>query len=151
MRYQTVRDIIDHSKRLHHDLGEFYRSLEDKVQSDRVKMLLNYLARHEEHIEESLKKYTLDANQNLWDEWFQFGPDEKLTDLVSELKFAATHNLDEVVKMALAVDDYFIDLYKKLSINASSEKVRELFVNLVEMEELEKTRTVRSALELSDM
>lgn len=151
MRYQTVRDIIQHSKQLHHDLGDFYRSLEDKVELERVKMLLNYLARHEEHIEGLLNQYSLDVNQDLWGEWFQFGPDEHLEDLVKDLKFAANNNVDDVVRMALAIDDYFIELYGKLSINASSEKVKQLFDNLVQMEALEKTRTVRSALELSDM
>ncbi len=151
MRYQTVRDIIGHSKSLHQKLGEFYRSLEDKAEMERVKMLLSYLARHEQQIEESLTRYSLDASQNLWDEWFQFAPDDHVEDLVRDLTFKADGDIDEVVKLALAVDDYFIELYRKLAANASSSKVKQLFENLVAMEELEKTRTVRSALELNDM
>ena len=60
-------------------------------------------------------------------------------------------NVDDVVAMALKLDDYFIDLYKDMSQNAASADVKAVFENLVVMEEKEKIRTARTAIEMNDM
>jgi hypothetical protein len=58
---------------------------------------------------------------------------------------------DEVIVMALKLDDYFIELYEGMVENASSSAVKSVFQNLLDMEQQEKIRTSRAALTIHDM
>ena len=58
--------------------------------------------------------------------------------------------MDELVEMALRIDDYLIALYRQMASEATSSESRQLFDSLVQLEETEKMRTVRAALSAND-
>jgi len=151
MRYKTVKDVVEHSRSLHHQISEFYHKLGEQSSQVRVKMLLEYLERHEAQFEEMLQKFESDKSQKIWDEWFQYAPEHNLEEILTEIDVKEDMNVDDVVAMALKLDDYFIDLYKDMSQNAASSDVKAVFENLVAMEEKEKIRTARTAIEMNDM
>ncbi len=151
MRYKTVKDVVEHSRKLHHDIREFYHKLAEQTAQARVKMLLEYLERHETQLEDMLKKFENDKSQKIWDEWYQYAPEDKLQDLLEDVKVSPDMGVDDVVLMALKLDDYFIGLYKDMVQNAASADVKAVFESLVKLEEKEKIRTVRTALEMNDM
>lgn len=151
MRYQTVKDVVEHSRQLHHQISDFYHDLGEAASQIRVKMLLEYLERHERQFEDMLKRFEEDKSQKIWDEWFQYAPDNDLNELLSELNVSDDMSTDDVVLIALKLDDYFIELYKDMVQNSASSDVKAVFQNLVELEEKEKIRTARTALEMNDM
>jgi rubrerythrin len=57
----------------------------------------------------------------------------------------------DVTRIGLALDDRLIEVYRESAENASIPEVREVFENLLEMEEEEKHTLVRAALESMDM
>jgi len=150
MRYKTVKDVVEQSRKLHHEIRDFYHKLAEQTAQARVKMLLEYLERHETQLEDMLKKFESDKSQKIWDEWYQYVPEQKLSDLLEDVSVGADMGVDEVVLLALKLDDYFIELYKDMVQNAASSDVKAVFENLVQLEEKEKIRTVRTALEMND-
>ena len=151
MRYQTVKDVVEHSRHLHHQISDFYHDLGERNSQVRVKMLLEYLERHELQFEDMLKRFEGDKSQKIWDEWFQYAPEHNLDEILSEIKVSGSMTADDVVGVALKLDDYFIDLYKDMVQNSASSDVKAVFQNLVELEEKEKIRTARTAIEMNDM
>ncbi len=111
MQFKTVKDVVDHSRLLHKQISEHYHKLSEETSQARVSMLLEYLKRHEDHLEQTLCKF-LNINENM--------------------------STDDVVEMALKLDDYFIDLYQDMVSSSTSTPVKEVFQNLLDMEEHEK-------------
>lgn len=151
MRFKTVKDVVEHARQLHKQIAGFYKQLSNRQHQERIKMLLDYLARHETNLEKMLASFEKDRSQKIWDEWFQFTTDDTLP---QTLKGAAVHadmDVDEIISLALQLDDYFINLYRDMAQNASSAAVKEIFENLLAFEQQEKNRTVRAALELKDL
>ena len=151
MHYQTVKDVVDHSRKLHQQIGQLYHQLSEDQSQEKVSMLLDYLQRHESHLEESLCKFEDDKSQKVLESWFQYAPDHDLNDVLSGMEVHDHMSTDQVVSMALKLDDYFIDLYEDMVRSSSSSSVRAVFQNLLDMEQQEKIRTAKTAMQMYDM
>jgi rubrerythrin len=151
MRYQTVKDVVEHARQLHKQIAGFYKQLSNRQHQERIKMLLDYLARHEANLEQMLANFDKDHSQKIWDEWFQFATDDTLSQTLQGAVVHADMTVDEIVTLALQLDDYFINLYQDMALHASSAAVKGVFENLLAVEQQEKNRTVRTALELKDL
>ena len=151
MHFKTVKDVVDHSRRLHQQISQFYHKLSEENGKARVSMLLEYLKRHEDHLEATLDKFGHDESQDVLDSWFQYAPDQDLKDVMSEIEVSDHMDTDDVVAMALKLDDYFIDLYQGMVNDASSSAVKAVFQNLLDMEEHEKIQISKTALQINDM
>ena len=114
-------------------------------------MLLEYLKRHEDHLEQTLGKFEQDKSQKVLESWFQYAPDQDLKDVLTELNINENMSTDDVVEMALKLDDYFIDLYQDMVNSSTSTPVKEVFQNLLDMEEHEKIQLAKTALQINDM
>jgi len=65
-------------------------------------------------------------------------------------EFHADISVDELVSVALEIVDYMIGLYQQMLSEATTADSRQLFQNLIALEESEKMRTVRAALSAGD-
>ncbi|GAA6134962.1 hypothetical protein NBRC116188_17520 [Oceaniserpentilla sp. 4NH20-0058] len=151
MHYKTVKDVVDHSRRLHQQISQLYADMSQQHTQERVKMLLDYLQRHEKHLEEMLCDFEQDKSQKVLDSWFQYVPDQDLTDVLSGIAINDQMSVDEVVAMALKLDDYFIELYENMVESSHSSDAKSVFQNLLDIEKQEKIKTARTALSVQDM
>lgn len=151
MHYKTVKDVVDHSRRLHQQISQLYADMRSQQTQERVKMLLDYLQRHESHLEEALCQFEKDKSQKVLDNWFQYAPDQDLTEVLSTIEITDQMSTDDVISMALKLDDYFIELYEGMVESSRSSDSKAVFQNLLDMEKQEKIRTARTALTLNDM
>jgi len=151
MHYKTVKDVVDHSRRLHQQISQMYSEMSQQQTQERVKMLLDYLQRHEKHLEEVLCQFEKDKSQKVLDSWFQYAPDQDLSEVLAEINVKENMTTDEIIAMALKLDDYFIELYESMVESSHSSDARSVFQNLLDMEKQEKIRTARTALTLQDM
>ena len=151
MRFEQGCDLLDHAKLFHRQVSEFYVDLAGHEEGKRVKLLLKHLGRQEKHLEESLAEYEDGASRQLLDSWFQFTHDESTLKMpeINEIKTDMT--VADVIRIGLALDDRLIEFYKESADSAEIPEVREVFENLLEMEEEEKHTLVRAALESIDI
>ena len=151
MHYQTVKDVVDHSRQLHQDISGLYAKLSQDQAQERVGMLLDYLKRHEGNLERSLNQFETDKSQKVLDSWLQYSPDQDVSDVLAQVTISDHMTTDQVVSMALKLDDYFIDLYQEMIDHTSSSSVKAVFQNLLDMEQQEKISMAKTALQLNDM
>lgn len=149
MSYSTVKDVLDYSQELHQHARNLYQQLRDQTQRDRVDMLLQLLAEHEDTLAESMKSLHEHTSQKVLSEWHQFEPGS-IAEALDGQQLHADISIDELVQMALKIDDYLISLYRQMVSEATSNESRQLFENLVQLEETEKMRTVRAGLSVND-
>lgn len=150
MSFKTVRDVLALSQDIHSSVSNMYEQLREQTQRDRVNMLLIFLSKHEEELAQILAKMTADVSEKILDEWHQ----TELTS-VSQILDGCEEchpdiNVDELVDMALRVDDALIGLYKHMASESSTDEARQLFNNLILLEENEKMKTARAALSTND-
>ena len=153
MSFETTKDVLDHVREFHHRLSEFYGGLSGNTGKERVKMLLDYLNRHEKHLEESLARYEEEVSEKILNARFQYPPPRELLNICKGAVISGKEDLslDGVIGIALNLDDCLIDLYKEMIKSSDLEEVKEVFNNLLEMEKREKLDLVRNALELKDL
>lgn len=151
MHYQTVKDVVDHSRQLHQDISGLYAKLSEDQTQVRVGMLLEYLKRHEDNLEQSLDQFESDKSQKVLESWLQYTPDQDVSDVLLGLTISDHMSTDQVVDMALKLDDFFIELYQEIIDHSASSSVKVVFQNLLDMEQQEKISMAKTALQLNDM
>ena len=150
MSFKTVRDVLVLSQDIHTSASNLYEQLREQTQRERIDMLLKFLSKHEEELAQILAKVTAEASEKILGEWHQ----TELTSVAEILDGCKECHPDisvqELVNMALKVDDSLISLYKHMASEASTDEARQLFNNLVVLEENEKMKTARAALSAND-
>ena len=140
-----VRDILEGVRRIHHQLSERYEALSKIEPDERLDLLLEYMARHEENFNQCLARYEDEAASGILDTWLPFVPDEITSSALEQVEMHAGVSADELIGNALSVDKRLIALYEVLAGSTSVPHVQELFTNLVQLEEA-KDRRYSSAI-----
>jgi rubrerythrin len=149
MSFETTKDVLEHAREFHRDVSEFYGRLTKQPQKERVKILLEYMSRHEKHLEESLAQYEEGVSEKILNTWFQYPPPKETLDLCKKMTIEGNENLtvEQVIKMALELDECLVNLYKAMIESAETEEVKEVFENLLAMEKQEEMDMVRDTLQ----
>ncbi len=150
MSYSTVKDILDYSRRLHEHARNLYEQLRDATQRERVDMMLHLLAEHENTLAEAMGRIEEDLSGPVLTEWHQFEPGSISEALADCHEMHPDVSVDELVRIALKIDDYMIGLYRQMLSESTNDASRALFQSLVQLEQTEKMRTVRAALSAND-
>lgn len=150
--FQQARDVVDHTRDFHHQLSNFYEKLKGESERERVKMLLDYLSRHEKHLEETLAQYEDDVSEKILDAWFQYIPEEQDQDISPDkLHVESDMSVEDIIRMAMRLDDYLIKLYEGMVERANFPQVREAFLNILEMEKQEQHQVSKNVLSMTDI
>ena len=151
MTFKRAKDVLDYARTAHHLISEFYHKLSEQTSKERLKLLLDYLSEHEKHLEEGLSKYEDEASDIILKTWFQFTECEDMKKYLEETVFNPDSTENDVMRIAMDLDDCFIQKFKEMSTRTESERAREVFNNILELEKSEKRRMVLSALRFEDL
>jgi rubrerythrin len=152
MRFETTRDVLDFVKQFHRKARNLYRELANHEDQERLKLLLDYLSRHENHLAKSLADYEQEASEKILDTWFQYVPDLALLEPINNIDIVPNLSVDEIIELAMRLDNCLIELYKEMIDNSAAiSEVKEVFQNLLEMEKQEQHQLARSRLGILDM
>lgn len=147
----TVREILDQAQEIHHRLGEHFHQLADDAEKDRLRMLLHYLQRHESSMEESIREFEALARESVLNTWYLFVPETDIQKEIEAAHITETSSPSDIIGAAIRLDNCLIKLYEKMADTAASEDVRNLFEELLRMEQKEEFRVVRDTLEVEDL
>lgn len=151
MPYGKAKEIIDSAREFHRRASLFYQQLADKAEGARVKLLLDYLVRHETHLDRALGEYTEEIRSQALEAWYQYSQEQCLLVPFDVSKYSEKMTVEEVMEIGLNIDDCLIASYKGMAEVATSSETREIFENLLLMEEQQKHKLSKIALEIVDM
>lgn len=153
MNFETTKHVLDHVREFHGRIGEYYKRLGDHNSMERVKMLLDYLSRHEKHFQESMKEYEEAISKQILNTWFKFPPCQEMTDINQAISLDENPDMtvDDVIETALKMDDCLIRLYTEMAARSPATEVREVFENLLKMEKKRELNMVRDTLRFNDI
>jgi len=144
--------VLDYAKDFHHQLSRYYKTLNDKTDQVRVKMLLDYLAIHEEKLEKNIEHIEENISAKVLGTWFKYTLCEDLRKELSSMIIRIDDmSVEEIIRMAIQLDDCLIRIYKKIAQNSDIPEIRDIFTNLSELEDHEKRRFVMDSTRMYDM
>jgi rubrerythrin len=148
MPFDQTKDVLKHARKFHHKLSEFYEDLKETTDKERTRALLDYLSRHEQYLEDCLEEFQKDVSRNVLDSYFQYGSDASKLSGISDFEIKEEMSVEDVVEAAMHFDACLIKFYREIAQKARSDKVREVFENLLVMEEHEQIELSKTTLEL---
>ena len=151
MRFGTIQDVVDFAGKLHAALSDQYAELEQLSSSERARLMLDYLNRHEQNLAQAMDKYEGDMTQGIAALWLQDVPELQSDELVEKVRGVDLGNVDNIIAVALDVDDYLIKLYQRMADEVDSDAGREVFKSLIKLEDNERHRLSRAAFRLADI
>jgi len=148
---KQVREFVDFGKHLHGQVKELYETLNEHAALERVKMLLEFLSRHEAHMEESLARFEKDSRKGILDAWLEYSPELNVEAVMARFPVQERPSSDEIIQLAMDFDDTLVKLYREVAEKVNDSKTKEVFKNLLQLEEKEKIQVARAAMALNDM
>ncbi len=148
MAYKKTRDVLDKMRLFHKQLSEFYAQMSERANRQKVKLLLDYMSRHETRLEGCLARYEDSAAKRVLDTWFQFVPPIAKREFFQDMELAPDMSVEDVIRTTIQFDNCLAEFCMQMSETAMSEEVRELFSCLLSMEKREERQAVRDALDM---
>lgn len=139
-KFEQVRDVLEYGKFLHAEMKALAGRIEDQAQSAHLKLLLDYLKRHEEELASSLEKFEEETRKSILDVWLPYPPDPRIEKKLQAIEIRPDMTLEEVIKVVMEFEDALIELYKEALNEIDEPNVQEVLKNLVALEDTEKRR-----------
>lgn len=151
MRFGTIQDVVDFARKLHGALSDQYAELEQLSSSERARLMLDYLNRHEQNLSQAMDKYEGDMAQGIAALWLQDVPELQSDELLDKVRSVDLKDVDNIIAVAIDVDEYLIKLYRLMADEVDSDEGRAVFKSLIKLEDNERHRLSRAAFRLADI
>lgn len=149
--FEQVKDVLDYGIELHAHLRTLYDKIGEQAEQARVKMLLEYLSRHERSRAEAMRRFEEAPKNRVLDVWLQYAPSSEIEQMLAQCVIKPDMSVRDIVKIAMTFDNALIAIYKEAAREAEDTTAKAVFQNLVEMEEKERQRFVFDMEWLEDM
>lgn len=151
MPFDQTKDVLTHARKFHRRLSEFYEDLKDSVEKERTRALLDYLSRHEQYLDETLGKFQDAVSDNVLDTFVNYKAETANVSEITDFVITEDMTVDDVVAAAMHFDSLLIKFYGDMARKTNNQKVRELFENLLVMEQHEQIELSKQTLELASI
>lgn len=151
MTTQTTRDILDQARYFHHQLQTFYEALKGKIEQPKLQLILDYLAQHEERMEQALDQYEEGIAAKVADTWFKFSAGVSMEDAIRAIEIRPEPTLDDLMVIAIQLENHFVTLYRNAVDQAVAPAVKEIFERLLNETMRERMKLSRDLVDMHDL
>ncbi len=152
MSVETVRDVMELARKVHHHVARDLDTRFTVEGQERIRMLLAYLSDHEAKLEKVIEQSEADAAGGALDTWLTdyLNNAPTLKHLAEPLDFSSD-DADVLVMRVLELHEHLIGLYQHLAEKAPTPAVAELLGALQELERHEAMRMARDVGRMSEL
>lgn len=148
MAYNQTRDILEQAMAFHQRLGGIYEELQKSIKSENVRVLLDYMSRHEKYLADCLALFEQDLPDNVLDTYFKYSAADSTSSCLADIEIGPDMSINEVIQAAMHFDSCLVQFYKEVVGQAVAPEIRDIFENLLEMEKHEKVELSKKALDI---
>ena len=146
MAFDQTKDVLDHAREFHQKLSFFYEDLKESASKERTRALLDYMSRHEKYLDDCLAQYEEQVSANILDTYFKYGSESTKITAITDFEIKPEMGVDDVMAAAMHFDACLIEFYREMAQRSLSENVREMFENLLVMEQHEQIELSKQML-----
>lgn len=147
MSFNQTRDLLDVARQFHLNLTELYGKMLERAASEDARALIGTLIEHEQMLEKHLEEYEEEGSANVMDTFFKYVVNDHQK-FFHEYVLPDSMSAMEVIEVTRHFDQHLSDFYKEMAQKSLSEQVREVLLNLMQMELREQMNLSRRTLEL---
>ncbi len=151
MAFDQTKDALEHARTFHQKLSAFYTDLKESADKERTRAMLNYMSQHEDYLADRLSQYEEQVSKNILDSYFKYGSESIKLTPISDFEIKPEMDVDDVIAAAMHFDACLIEFYREMMQRSLSEKVHEVFENLLDMEQHEKIELSKQFLGLRSL
>ena len=148
MSFNQTRDLLDVARQFHLNLTELYGKMLERAATEEARGLIGTLIEHEQILEQRLGEYEEEVSTNILDTFFKFVVDKHLK-CYQQYVLPDSLSAMDVIAATRHFDQCLSDFYKEMARKSLSEHVREVLLNLMQMELREQMSLSKRTLELS--
>lgn len=147
MRTITVEEIIEHAEDFERHLTELYTKIAGETDVGAVRMLVDYMSRHRNRIEDALSKIPPEQMQRFLKVPLQYEPRLPGVYCFEAIKLTSDASPLEILDAANKFDEYMVLMYRQISQQPVCLEIKDFFGSLLQMEqndqlELEEIKTM---------
>ncbi|GDY28280.1 hypothetical protein AHAT_41700 [Agarivorans sp. Toyoura001] len=151
MRFNQLNLLLEHFVSCREAMQAMYRRLELNADSERVRMLLNYLQHQERENAAHLQAFISQAKPELLDTWTDIRLEQDLLDKVAKLSKPADMTSDDVGSLALELSEQSLGLLRLAKDELTMLGARQFLANLIEHQEKRQQQMVHATHRLDDI
>lgn len=148
MSFNQTRDLLDVARQFHLNLARLYERMMERAASVEARGLIGTLIDHEKVLERRLEEYEEEVSTNILDTYFKYVVDEHKK-CFQEYVLPDSMSSMDVIQATRHFDQCLSDFYKEMAKKSLSEHVRDVLLNLMQMELREQMTLSRRTLELA--
>lgn len=143
MPFSQINDILNRAIEFHKMLVDFYSKIKKKSEKENVKVLVDYMARHEKILKEKLIIITAEQQKQLIETRVKYESEFATCRCFENLKIDRKSGVDDVIEAGLQLNQCLINLYHHMVEIAPTQEIKTLFSSLEVMEIAEKKKLSR--------
>ena len=151
MRFKKTIDALNHVCLFHNSLSKYYQKISNVSKSDKVKLLLDYMAENEKLLAKKISDYQEQAASGTLNTWFQYANDTDILKLPVFGKHDLFIELEDIAGLSMKYSDELIELYTEMSDYSDNIGLKEVFDNLADMQIQEKHKLSMNIDRLMDI
>src|SRR3989339_478119 len=124
-------------------LVEFYSNIQDISQKESVKILVDYMSRHEEILKKQLNKITDEQQRQITEQFLKYEPEYASCRCFENLNIDKDSSVDDVIDAGLQLNQCLVNLYNQTEEVSPNQELKDLFSSLKTMEIAEKKKLSR--------
>jgi len=148
MAFKQTKDVLDHAREFHSKLGDLYERMAKRAKAEETRELLQTLTGHERVLESRLAEYETEVSKLILNTFFKYMVNEKNC-CIDDYTMPEWVDTDEVIRATREFDICLTNFYHEMARKALSRRVREVLLNLMEMELREQMALSKHALGLA--
>ena len=147
MSFNQTRDLLDVARQFHLNLTELYGKMMERATTEEARGLIGTLIEHEQKLEQRLGEYEEEVSTNILDTFFKYVVDEHMK-CFQEYTLPDSMSAMDVIEATRYFDQCLSTFYEEMARKSLSEHVRDVLLNLTQMELHEQMSLSRRTLEL---
>lgn len=148
---EQTKYVFHLAQNIHSHLSKIYHTVGNSTDRERLKLLLEYMSSQEKIIKSCIEEYENSLSRKVLNTWFKYVPKDIQIDYSKILSVNSSTDIDDIITLALDIDDKLISMYSEMAEHSDCESVKDAFSNLVQLEQQNKKNLVRSYMRFEDI
>lgn len=151
MPFEQVKTILTHVQTLRQRVRDIAKRQEFAAKNDLVAALLGQAEEKDRVMQDLLTRHADGASQGVLETWVQFSDTAMIERELAEIGASREDGDEATLMRLLELDRRLLEIYQTASEQSRSERVKQFFAELAEMERQKARRRARNLTELDDL
>ena len=131
----TIEDVLIHARNFERMLADYYAKLAEHTTRDGVRLLTEYMSRHQNRIEETLNTFSREQLKRVRSTPLRYEPQAADCRCFQDIGLAADASAAQVLDEAVVFDECLVSLYRQVLQQDVEPDIRQLFESLLCVEQ----------------